>query len=49
VAELFALKITASGEVRDAQGNLIEQVPIEQTVTLTKEQVEALVAELEES
>jgi hypothetical protein len=49
VAELFEMKITASGEVRDAQGNLVEQVPIEQTVTLTREQVEALVAEQEES
>jgi hypothetical protein len=45
--ELYELKIVAVGEVRDADGNLIEQVPIEQTVTLTEEQVEALVAEEE--
>lgn len=48
MGELYELKITASGEVRDAEGNLIEQVPIEQTVTLTADQLNELFKEQEE-
>lgn len=50
--ELYQLKIVATGEVRDAEGNLIESFPVEETVELTEEQVEALAeaaAEKEES
>lgn len=49
MSQLYEMKIVASGEVRDADGNLVEQIPIEQTVVLTEDQVKALVAEQEES
>lgn len=38
----YELKITASGEVRDADGNLISSEPLSQTVTLTADQVREL-------
>ena len=37
---MFELRIEATGEVRDQFGNLIEQVPIRQTLTLTKDDPE---------
>ena len=40
---MFELKIVATGEVRDAAGNLVEQIPIEQSHELTQEQVAALI------
>ena len=49
MAQLYELRLQATGEVRDAAGNLVEQIPVEQTVTLTEEQVRGLVAEQEES
>jgi hypothetical protein len=42
MSDLYELRIVASGEVRDKDGNLVEQVPVEQTVTLTEEQVREL-------
>lgn len=48
MSQLFELVIKASGEVRDANGELVEQVPIEQTVTVTEEQARALLEASEE-
>lgn len=42
MSNLYELKIVATGEVRDADGNLVENVPIEQTVTVTEEQLKAM-------
>lgn len=39
---LYEVTITATGEVRDADGNLISSQPIEATAILTEEQVQAL-------
>lgn len=38
----FEVTITATGEVRDADGNLIETVPVTGTTTMTAEQVAAM-------
>lgn len=38
MADLYELRITATGEVRDGDGNLISQEPVEATVTLTEDQ-----------
>lgn len=35
----FAVVVTASGEVRDVDGNLVSNEPIEATLTLTEEQL----------
>jgi hypothetical protein len=40
--QLFQLTIRASGEVRDADGNLISSEPIEAHTILTLDQVRAL-------
>ena len=42
MSQMFAMKITASGEVRDADGNLLSSTPIETTVELTGQQVRDL-------
>lgn len=39
--QMFELKITATGEVRDADGNLISQQPIEATALLTEAEAAA--------
>lgn len=39
--QLYELKITASGEVRDADGNLISQEPIEMTKIVTAAEAQA--------
>lgn len=36
--QLYELRIIATGEVRDADGNLVEQVPIEATQVVTEAQ-----------
>lgn len=38
----FLLTIKATGEVRDAEGNLISSEPIETTTVITAEQAAAL-------
>lgn len=40
--QLYEMRITAVGEVRDADGNLISSEPIETVQILTEEQVLAL-------
>lgn len=42
MAAAFELKIEASGEVRDKDGNLIETVPVTQTIQVTEEQYNEL-------
>lgn len=48
MSQLYELRIQATGEVRDADGNLVEQIPVDQTVVLTEDQVRSL-AQQEES
>lgn len=48
MSQLYELRIQATGEVRDADGNLVEQIPVDQTVVLTEDQVRSL-AQKEES
>jgi hypothetical protein len=45
---LYELRIVASGEVRDADGNLISTEPIEATAVLTEEEAAALIAQQED-
>lgn len=45
MSQLFELKITATGEVRDADGNLLNQVPVESTVIVTEDQARAILAQ----
>lgn len=42
MSQMFDVVITAMGEVRDADGNLISSEPIEALMTMTEEQVTAL-------
>lgn len=42
MADLYELRITASGEVRDADGNLISSEPVEATVIVTEDQAREL-------
>jgi hypothetical protein len=48
MGQLYDLTIIAVGEVRDADGNLISQQPIETTTVITEEQAAALTAQIEE-
>lgn len=41
---LFELRITATGEVRDADGNLLNQVPIESVQVVTAEEAERILS-----
>lgn len=43
--QLFAMTVTATAEVRDADGNLISTSPVELTGTLTAAQVAELTGE----
>ncbi|WP_374457698.1 hypothetical protein [Nocardioides sp.] len=43
--QMFEIKIQAIGEVRDADGNLLETVPVESTITCTAEEARALLGE----
>lgn len=40
--QLFQIKITATGEVRDAEGNLLNSEPVEAVATVTAEQAQAI-------
>jgi hypothetical protein len=39
MTQLYELAITASGEVRDADGNLVSSSPVEATLQVTEEQL----------
>jgi hypothetical protein len=41
--QLYELRITATGEVRDADGNLISTEPIEATTTVTEAEARAYI------
>jgi hypothetical protein len=41
----FAMKVTAVGEVRDADGNLVETVPVGVEKILTAEELEQILKE----
>jgi len=41
-AQLYEVRITASGTVRDADGNVISEQPIEAITVLTEDEVHAL-------
>lgn len=45
---MFEVKVTATGEVRDATGNLISSTPVETTMVLTEAEVTALITPTEE-
>lgn len=45
MTQMYALTIHAVGEVRDAEGNLIETVPIEETITISEEDRLAILGE----
>ena len=38
----FEMRITATGTVRDADGNIVSEQPVEATVVLTEDEVRAL-------
>lgn len=39
---MYELQIRATGEVRDAEGNLISSEPVEATLTVTEDELKAL-------
>lgn len=41
MTQLYEMKITATGEVRDAAGNLLSSEPVEATAVLTEAEVRA--------
>jgi hypothetical protein len=46
--QLYELAISAVGEVRDADGNLVSTEPVEATITVTEAQLRALGLDPEE-
>ena len=46
--QLYELKIIASGEVRDADGNLISADPVTGTAIVTEDQAKAILEQLGE-
>lgn len=42
MTQMYELKLTASGEVRDADGNLISSEPVEATFVVDEQQLKAL-------
>jgi hypothetical protein len=42
MSQMFEVVIKATGEVRDAEGNLISSTPIESTIYMTEAEVAAL-------
>ena len=40
--QLYEMRITATGTVRDADGNVVSEQPIEVTQILTEDEVQAL-------
>lgn len=43
--QMFAVTVTATGEVRDAEGNLISSSPIEATFEVTEDQLNEMFGE----
>lgn len=46
MSNLYELVIRATGEVRDADGNLISSEPVESTVLVTAEQAQEILASM---
>lgn len=46
--KLYEMRITATGEVRDKDGNLISAEPVEATAVVTEDQARAIAAHLNE-
>lgn len=42
MSQMYELKVTATGEVRDAEGNLVSSEPVEATLTVTEAEAKAL-------
>lgn len=42
MSQMYELHITAAGEVRDADGNLVSNEPLEATMTVTEDEARAL-------
>jgi hypothetical protein len=42
MAQLYELTVQATGEVRDADGNLLSSEPVESKITVTQEQARDL-------
>jgi hypothetical protein len=40
--QMFEIKISATGEVRDADGNLVSSEPVEATMTVTESEAKTL-------
>lgn len=40
--QMYEIRITATGTVRDAEGNIVSEQPIEATAVLTEDEVQAL-------
>ena len=45
MSQMFAVTITATGEVRDADGNLVSSSPVEATIEVTEDQLREMVGE----
>jgi hypothetical protein len=43
--QLYEIAVTATGEVRDAEGNLISSTPVESKITVTQEELDELLQE----
>lgn len=43
--QMYAITVTATGEVRDAEGNLISSTPIETTMEVTEDQLTEMFGE----
>jgi len=43
--QLYEIAVTATGEVRDAEGNLISSTPVEMTRIVTQEELDELLKE----
>jgi hypothetical protein len=42
MSQMYSIAVTATGEVRDAEGNLISSTPVEATMQVTEEQLAEL-------
>lgn len=42
MSQMYEVTVTATGEVRDSEGNLIDTVPIESTMQVSEEQAREL-------
>ncbi len=45
MSQMFAVTISAMGEVRDADGNLVSSSPVEATFEVTEDQLRSMIEE----